>query len=437
MANPPPSHHGGPLIPPAPLLIPNQTPAQTLNLLPIHHLFPTLPGWPQPDDEERGLIAICVACGGACNRITSSPVDDEEEPSWLQPILIRGKPRFLEWQKENREREKERSSGSARRLCPLAKRLLPKEPNDEELIELIEPTEYLGGSRMKVGSRVLSMNTRDSLMRLPIHEACYEICQYFCKVKALYEPDPRDPSGGPPRSMAHLYEIWCKRAIAACPSGPLRRPILEPYMYAATRQSLPRRPAFTRSIGSVTLARGTPDVYPLSIPNLTTIIVENLQTMDGKEDHPHGVLAETYDRYCKLPKELRDMIADAVDPLEEEKGPPLTPTRFLPCVWWKENLFNGKLIPWLWDLFEQELEDYRIITFYTTNTISDPYENKESGSYIFDENMWDWELLCRQLAQPNVMEPGGMFGTQSQGLANRYRIWKVLDRARLGHVRFS
>lgn len=47
-----------------------------------------------------------------------------------------------------------------------------------------------------------------------------------------------------------------------------------------------------------------------------------------------------------------------------------------------------------------------------------------------DENLWDWELLVRQLAQLDAFEPGGVMESAPWALRNRRRIWRLLDDAR-------
>ncbi|KAI1129213.1 hypothetical protein F5Y10DRAFT_159034 [Nemania abortiva] len=376
---------------------------------------------PDPGLAERGSTPIvCVVCGGICRIFTSLTSDDKA--SWMRPVLVRAKPKYLEWQGK----------------CLSARE---RNPKDDELIELIRPTEFLGGKRgMKLESQTLFMDTRDPLMRIPIHKACYDIARRFCADQAEYKPDFRSPSGGAPSSIPHLYEIWCKRAIVTCPKGPLTRGILEankyfgaPLRWRPFDASLEEYPTISRFLAS-----------PLLIPDLTPIVVKNLQTMDGKETRMSDHLAQIWDRCLDLPVELFDHVINSLHPFEANGGPPLEPTRVLPPIWWKEKLFSGELIPWLWGLDEKELEQYRMATFY-----KDPNEairHKELCSYVFDERMWDWELLCRQLAQPKVMERGGilecradgdLFECPSEGLWNRHRIWKLLNAARLGHVVFS
>ncbi|KAJ8108140.1 hypothetical protein ONZ43_g6519 [Nemania bipapillata] len=263
--------------------------------------------------------------------------------------------------------------------------------------------------------------------------ACIDIVRQFCKAQSARKLNFRSACGGSPSTMVHFYEIWCKRAIATFPGGPLTRPILEANKYFGAPVAYTRGD-YSRAINEIK-PRGRIFACPIRIPNLTSIVVNaNLQTMDGKEKVRED-LAGLWQRCLNLPQELHDLIIQALEPFDENGGPPLKPTRILPPIWWKNKLFSGRLIPWLWDLDESQVERHRFRSFYLIP--SDGLEDKRESSYIFDEDMWDWELLCRQLAQPNVLEKGGILEGKSAELWNRHRIWRLLRVARLGHVRFS
>ncbi|KAI1153190.1 hypothetical protein F4825DRAFT_416287 [Nemania diffusa] len=362
-----------------------------------------------PDD-----LAVCVICGGICKE-TRASIYNNETPNWMRATLVSATPNYLEWQKER--------GHSTRRSTP----------DDAKLIQLIQPTDFTGGSRgMKQGPRVLPMDTEDPLMRIPIHKTCVDIARRFCKAQAAYELNFRSPSGGAPSSLSHLYEIWCKRAIATCPDGPLTKPILEANLYFGAPSATKKSVYYLAFDADPSLKRF--HACPLPIPNLTRIVVNNnLQTIDGKEMRMRDDLAQLWRRCQELPQELFDHVLQAVMSFDEDGGPPLEPTRVLPPSWWKAKLFSGELIPWLWDLEEDDLEHYRLDTFYEDPKIA--LQDKKAASYVFDESMWDWEFLCRQLAQPNVLEKGGLLG-HSQELWNRRRIWRLLDVARLGHLLF-
>ncbi|KAI3324530.1 hypothetical protein HD806DRAFT_533992 [Xylariaceae sp. AK1471] len=359
---------------------------------------------------------VCVVCGGIC-KVTSAAIRNEGIPNWMRPTLIKAKPKYLEW----------RSQSFASRAY--------RRQDEKELIEHIHVTEFFGGGGgMRVGKKILYINTSDQLMHIPIHQACFNVAERFCKDQARYDIDFRSPDGGAPSSMAHLYEIWCKRAIATCPQGIMNKPIMEPHGYFGA-------PRFDDASEYNTAMQKDPSIArfvacPVVIRELTDITVTSkLQTMDGKDTYIREDLVELWSRVQDLPQELHDRIVDAMEPFEADGGPSLEPARIHPPNWWKEKLLSGQLIPWLWDLSEKGIVDYRVATFYKHDS-KGAVDDQKNCTYVFDENMWDWELLCRQLAQPNVLEKGGLLEDESKQLWNRRRIWALLDTARLGHVWF-
>ncbi|TRX94976.1 hypothetical protein FHL15_004061 [Xylaria flabelliformis] len=436
MTTPAPSSH------PATVSVAPQTGTSTsgsvrmlLNQLPLLQIqaFTTLQQHIQPnstdldddvDDDDRDDPVVCVVCGGICkvtfistdffdNSFVTTP---DETPNWMRPILVQATPRYLEWQKQR---------PSTRTPCL----------EEAELIEQIQVTAFLGGSQgMKRGRDRLYINTMDPLMKLPIHKACIQIARIFCKDQSRYGIGFRSASGGAPSSIPQFYEIWCKRAIASYPVGFISQPILEANKYYGapiygTMIEYHRAMLKDRSLSRFL-------AYPLTMYGLTDIVVNsNLQTMDGKVDYPRGNLVGLLGRINNLPQEIADQIIASLEPFEEDSGLPLEPTRVLPPKWWKKKLFSGELIPWLWDLKKDDLTRYRIENFYRHHP-NNAARDRERGRYIFDEDMWDWELLCRQLAQPKVMQGGGILAEKSNQLWNRRRIWKLLDAARLGHIQF-
>ena len=73
---------------------------------------------------------------------------------------------------------------------------------------------------------------------------------------------------------------------------------------------------------------------------------------------------------------------------------------------WRELLSQGRL-PWLWDLDPDAIA--------RKETLKPP--NQE----------WDWELLVRQLAQVNILEPRAILKHLPMGLRNRRRIWRIIE----------
>ncbi|KAI1751836.1 hypothetical protein F4782DRAFT_531075 [Xylaria castorea] len=402
-------------------------------VLPQQHIQPQLINFDDGDDDDdfvdlsdddgRDDPVVCVVCGGICkvtfvsnhhfdNSLVLTP---RTTPDWMRPILVQAKPRYLEWLKQRPSARTPYRDGA-------------------ELIEQIQVTAFLGGSQgMKLGSDKLHINTMDPLMRIPVHKACFEIARIFCEDQTRYNIGFRSASGGAPSSIPQLYEIWCKRAIASHPVGLMSKPILEANKYYGA-PVCGRMAAYHRKSKDPLTSRFL--AYPLAISGLTDVVVNsNLQTMDGKVKQACNELAGLLGRIQDLPQEITDQITAALEPFEEDWGLPLQPTRVLPPNWWRKRLFSGKLIPWLWDLNEDDVLSYRAKNFYKHNP-DDAVKDRERGKYIFDENVWDWELLCRQLAQSNVMQGAGVLAGKSDQVWNRRRIWKLLDAARLGHIRF-
>lgn len=389
---------------------------------------PTVPSWLQhivtwhiwalapPGAQARDEPAIvCVICGGICK---SSRGDRYLVPGWMQPMLVRAKPEYLEWQKQG---------------APLTK----EKREDAELLDMIQVTEFISAKKgMKTAFGTLFVNTSHKRMCVPIHPTCLDVAQHFCKHRVRYGVDFPITSGGAPSSIAELYEIWCQRAIATRPRGPVKQPILEPTMYLGAPMFDLAHEHWHMAVHDPSLKRYL--ASPATIPNLTDIVVNQyLQTMDGKMVSATGPRAILWRRMQNMPQELFDRILDAMVPLGGEGGKPLplTPTRVIPAIWWKSMLLSGNLIPWLWDLDEERVAQFRADSFYSDHS-EHLVKDREDGLYVFDEDMWDWELLCRQLVQPNVLEIGGLLVGQSDRLWNRHRIWKLLDAARLGHVVF-
>ncbi|KAI0409997.1 hypothetical protein F4802DRAFT_592878 [Xylaria palmicola] len=382
---------------------------------PLHNPVHTFLG---PPIRQFDLV-VCVVCGGIC-KITHHNTRVQRPtppPDWMRPSLIQGKAGYLEWMK---------GGGSAR----------PSPRPDDALVEVLE-VEYIGsGQGMRRGDQQLPINTEDELMRIPIHMACLTVARHFCTDQLGYRPDFRCPSGGAPSSITHLYEIWCKRAIATNPGGPVSRPILEPNQYLGA--PVPRLEA-----DYSTIMRDDPTLdrflaCPLDIPGLTDLVVSSrLRAMHLAETVPDRDFGKLRRRIMNMPQEIADGIADGLCPFEGGRkgtGPPLEPTRVLPPRWWMQALLSGQLFPWLWDLDRDAVVAYHARNFYRDAAAADA--DADSGAYVFDEDAWDWELLCRQLAQPGVLEEGGFLHGCSAQLWNRRRIWELLNSARLGHVRF-
>ncbi|KAI8624087.1 hypothetical protein F5Y19DRAFT_468052 [Xylariaceae sp. FL1651] len=374
---------------------------------------------PTPVAVQRvNKTVVCVICGGICKTTIRSAVGRSAPSDWMRPSLVQAEPKYLEWRKQ---------SSTARAF----------NREDDEFIKEIQVTSFIGGSDgMTKGPKTLVIDTSNDLMKIPVHSICFDLAKRFCKDQARYDIDFRCADGGAPSSIAHLYEIWCKRAIATCSQGVMTKPIMEPHGYFGAPHPDDLEEYSRMMHRDPRLARF--EACPVRISRLTDIVVNyNLQSMDGKDKLVRHDLVELWSRVQDLPQEVFDRIIDALEPFEENMGPhTLVPSRICTPTWWKDKLFSRQLIPWLWDLKKEDVLSYRVRNACELHPL-DAKEHQENGTYIFDENMWDWELLCRQLAQPNVTEKGGILYQKTDALWNRRRIWKLLDAARLGHVSFN
>ncbi|KAF3057131.1 hypothetical protein GL218_06205 [Daldinia childiae] len=111
------------------------------------------------------------------------------------------------------------------------------------------------------------------------------------------------------------------------------------------------------------------------------------------------------------------MITEKLKPFYYLNREQLVCTRILPSKWWMEELLSGRLIPWLFDIDERYL--FKVDKKFRAETPGEPF------NIIRD---LDWELLCRQLGQNDLFEPGGILHGEKE-LENRWRIWRLLDRA--------
>lgn len=165
------------------------------------------------------------------------------------------------------------------------------------------------------------------------------------------------------------------------------------------------------------------EVAPFPIPNLLRQILAYLKPL------PASVTSITapslQSELDSLPVEIQLEIHQNMHPFTD---PPIQCTRKLAPSTWKELLFHQQLLPWLWDLGQPETADY---PFHASVHGSLTDENADTSVQQSDnENLWDWELLVRQLAQLDSFEPGGVMESLPYALRNRRRIWRLLEEAR-------
>ncbi|OTA91424.1 hypothetical protein M434DRAFT_388604 [Hypoxylon sp. CO27-5] len=365
----------------------------------------TQPGGPPPQPQngpppqnpllgraDPNETVVCVMCGGVCRpTVLSAPLHFQfQHTDWMHPFLIKAKPGFLEWCKEP-------SSATAYRR------------EDGHILDVILVDAFRGGAlgfyNATIG--IMAIDTRDSEMYLPIHGPCVDLAKLFCRYQSKFSYNFRDISddGGVPTSIAHLYEIWMKRALMIEPGrlGPLHSPIDEPngYFGAVLFKNL-------RQYAEYCEANREPlqEVDPSGDYNMTTkFLFATLTRTADKDMTPKPEHAELANRISALPNDIVRHIEDELEPWDDLGPAQLVCNRMLTPTWWKAKLYKGDLAPWLFDL----------------PTITDP------------NGIMDWELLCRQLGQRDLNGPNGILNGHKH-LQNRYRIWRVLDSSRLGQM---
>ncbi|CAJ2499884.1 Uu.00g027370.m01.CDS01 [Anthostomella pinea] len=379
----------------------------TFNLAAVQ--VPAVPPVPQhfPDSNK---IVVCVVCGGLIKPTVPSALADRGSSrvrkDWMHAaVLVKALPEFDEWSKRASRSRQSLNAG-------------------DKLLQELHVTEFHGSARhffVRELPGKVAINTDDQEIAIPAHTACLDVVRVFCNYQGKFNFNFRASDGGAPSSMAHFYEIWRNRALATClHGGIMRRPIKEPndgYLGAPALQfkDLVGYAEVWQKSWQLRRFEACPIFNPVVI---TKVILSKLSTMDGKSRKPDPVAAEAWARTQALPVEICDLVLLAMEPFESRANPmSLTPTRALPNKWWKDSLMSGCLIPWLWDLDSEEVAKHERLA-------------------CRDEEDWDWELLCRRLAQPQLVHPGGKLHGFIH-LWNRRRIWKLLDLARLGHVTFG
>lgn len=266
------------------------------------------------------------------------------------------------------------------------------------------------------------IDTTHAEMYLPIHRPCYNLALAFCRYQSQFKINFRDlssPEGGAPSSIAHLYEIWMKRAILALRgTGPLRCPIPGPNNYDGIEfvSSLAEYGRILRGMP----APATQTFDPTGEPLQTTYTIVDRVTKLHRDETQRPAIQELRARIRALPIEIQTMIEDYMCPLELNESQ-LVCTRVLSPEVWKARLFRGKWFPWLYDLDLDQAEQAM---------------DHEFGFHFDTDGSLDWELLCRQLAMPYVFGTsrtsnfqGILYGVKY--LENRHRIWRLFDTARL------
>ena len=117
----------------------------------------------------------------------------------------------------------------------------------------------------------------------------------------------------------------------------------------------------------------------------------------------HHSLAE---KVTSLPNELKNIVFKGLSPFID---PSPNCSRIFPPQAWLDLLHSVDVLPWLYDIDLSQCRE----------------KNKEThnGQHV----IWDWELLIRQLSQPEAFEPDRGFAAGAPlGVRNRRRIWRCL-----------
>ncbi|KAL9608030.1 MAG: hypothetical protein Q9167_007109 [Letrouitia subvulpina] len=131
---------------------------------------------------------------------------------------------------------------------------------------------------------------------------------------------------------------------------------------------------------------------PLDVPNLTATLLNNLRPVPDPPVSPKR--ESSFSRNRELSPE---------------------PSYIRPANSWKGDLLS---IGWLWDL---DAELILAKDGLATDAEVAPKETQDS------RGAWDWELLMRQLSQPEILEPGKVLVDLPLGLRNRRRVWILVE----------
>ncbi|KAI1808638.1 hypothetical protein F4811DRAFT_500153 [Daldinia bambusicola] len=149
------------------------------------------------------------------------------------------------------------------------------------------------------------------------------------------------------------------------------------------------------------------ETNPLSIPKLTSTVLDNLQSLPPARPATPQVIT-FHKAFIALPNELQVLIQSY---LVSENGLPSLCNGLLPQWMWREMLLGGVTIPFLYDINVTVVKE-----FYT-----------EWRSVHGDQEP-NWELLVRKLSQVawRMWDVEGSALKIPTGLRNRTRIWKLV-----------
>lgn len=354
------------------------------------------------------------------------PPTDSNNRDWMNPSFVVGSSKFIKWQKKDWDPEQRTAT------------------NDDQLLDIVPATRIdldKSGKFIESGINVIgssqkrrrTIDPRVTPMRIPIHADCLTVVQEFCKYQQKFTPDFRSAADGSPSAVVHYYEIWCQRAIATYPYGPFKIPIKEPHGYLNVPKVADLE-EWSSLVNEFPNRMTKYNTSPLAVKTLTRDILRLLRLVPKGSVPADPVVARVVSNMATvLPGSV---VAKCLLALEPFVNPPLQCTRVLPPNWWRNMLFFGRFIPWLFDLDLDELVNTQAQIAMDAN-VGGEYteEDGDLTQYL------DWEHLVRRLAQDSVLEDSGILGRLSTAdraaLCNRRRIINLLGLARLGHMNWS
>lgn len=339
----------------------------------------------------------------------------------MHPVLIKGKKGFADWAKKPYKKGDGHIDSS-------------------NMVETVRVKKFVGGPAgfQLHDNQQVAMDTTDNFeMNLPIHRPCLELAKLFCTYQRRFDINFRDSfrkASGGASNLAHLYEIWVKRAWMATPGhmGVIRCLVPEDSRYGGIflhpdlQQYLIARKLNDGFLSEIHPISPAPDAGLVGDPPQTTLaVMKNLKIMkDDERSPPEEFYIDLQSCLDGTPRDIVVLILQAMEPFNDLRPRHEKPTRVLPLTWWKDQLFNGDLFPWLFDLSENHAKD--IVR-----------QACEKDGVNFDSLDWeidfDWEGLCRQLGQAYVFEPRRGILAGASNLENRHRIWGLFESARNGH----
>ncbi|KAI1652669.1 hypothetical protein F4813DRAFT_400872 [Daldinia decipiens] len=356
-------------------------------------------------------IAVCVVCGGICTPTVPSALSgDVQGRDWMHPWLVKAETGYLE---RRRDAKYARSS-----RC--------QEADPIKLFEVLKFRGGGGGFNLRGGESV-KIDTSDVEMYIPIHYACFGLAERFCQFRTscdfnFIKFSRRSNQYRVPSRIGHFYEIWMQRARMTEPGskGVLHSPIRERKSYLGVMFAT-RLEVYNAYIDHGRLGTPVQEADPSANKMRTTLIIlSRLVRLDKRSGMPspeYRTLRHVMESH--LPGEIKEMIFDKLEPFHNLSHRQLACTRVLLPEWWMDELLSGRLIPWLFDIDKSYLfiVDLR-------------FRTERPGEHFDINNDLDWELLCRQLGQRRLFEPGDiLFGVKE--LENRWHIWCLLDNALL------